>query len=124
MFICFFVNVFIRCYFIVFYIYLLSLHTLLHFSQQYFSTCIFMFPYLCIFIFSYFHNSIFSSFYTFIICVSDYVLLFMLLNVCVQLYVHVCNICFCACILSYLLWWGSHERQGMLAQWPAPDDMG
>ena len=29
--------------------------------------------------------------------------------------------CFCACILSYLLWWVSHERQGMLTQWPAPD---
>ena len=32
--------------------------------------------------------------------------------------VNVCNVCFCACILSYLLWLVSHERQAMLTQWP------
>ena len=67
--------------------YLLSLHTLLHFSHLYFSTCIF--EYLYIFIFSYYHNCIFLYFHTFlyfyvfylnfsIICVNDYVIMYKL----------------------------------------------
>ena len=48
------VNVSIGCYFRVFsyiYIYLLSLPTLLHFSQLYFSTCIFLYFHICIFLY-------------------------------------------------------------------------
>ena len=58
-----------------------------------------------------------------IICVGDYVLLYMWW-MCVWLYVNVCITCFCACILFYLLWRVSYEMQGILTQWPAPDPMG
>ena len=87
------VNVSIGCYFMGFlYIYLLSLHTLLHFSHLYFSTYIFV--YFHIYIFLHFHIIIIAYFYIFIhfcffyifhifyfnfsiICVSDYVLVYM-----------------------------------------------
>ena len=61
-FICFFVIVSIAMLLYSFlYMYLLSLHTLLHFSHLHFSICIFV--YLDIFIFSYFHNRIFGRFH-------------------------------------------------------------
>ena len=90
---------------------------------------IFLHVYLYVFIILYFHIFIhfcFSFFYFnfSIICVSEYVLLYMWLNVCVGLYVNVCKACLCFCILSYLLWQLPNKRQGMLTQWPAPDPMG
>ena len=74
--------------------------------------------YIPIFKFSYMFG-VFYTFYVFfknfsIICVSDYKLLFMRLNVCVTLNVNVCMVYLCACIQSYLLWRVSNERQGML----------
>ena len=48
-----FVNISIGLYVTVFYMYLLSLHTLLHFPRLYFSLCIFVYFLLCIFL--YFH---------------------------------------------------------------------
>ena len=45
-------NVSIGCYFILFYIYLLSLHTLFHFPHLNFSTCMFGYFYVCIFLYS------------------------------------------------------------------------
>ena len=76
-------NVSIGCYFIVFhiYIYLLSLHIILHFLHFYFSTCIFVYFHICMFL--YFHAFLFFYiFYIFylyfsLICVSYYVLLYM-----------------------------------------------
>ena len=79
-----------------FYIYLL-LDTLLHFLYLYFSTCIVVHFDICIFlcfhifIIVYFYIFLHFYFYIFyifhfnfsIICVSDYVLLYMWLNVCV-----------------------------------------
>ena len=58
--------------------------------------------YIPIFKFSYMFG-VFYTFYVFfknfsIICVSDYVLLFMRLNVCVTLNVNVCMVYLCACI--------------------------
>ena len=104
-------------------------------SHLHFSTCIFVDLHICVFL--YFHIFIIVYFHIFIqfcflyflyfyfnvsmICVSDYLLLHMWLNVCVYLYVNVGMVFFCACILSYLLWQVSHERQGMLTQWPAPN---
>ena len=85
------------------FIYLLSLHTILHFSYLYFSTYIFVYFYICIFL--YFHIFIhfcffFHIFYVFcfnfsvisVICVSDYVLMYMwLMSV-------------CDCMLMYVLY--------------------
>ena len=112
--------------------------TVIFLSIIFFYMYICIFPYLYIFTFSYFHNRIFSYFQAFlflyifhifylnfsIIRMSDYEFLYIWLNICVWLYFNVCMACFYACILSYLLWQVSHERQGMLTQWPAPDPMG
>ena len=49
------------------YIYLLSLHTLLHFWHLLFSTCISVYFHICIFISSYYHNCIFSYFHAFLV---------------------------------------------------------
>ena len=45
-------------------------------------------------------------------------------HVCVWLYVNVCIIFFCGCMLSYLLRRVSHKRLGILTQCSAPDPMG
>ena len=47
------------------------------------------------------------------IYLSDYVLLQIWLNVCMWFYVNVCMVFLCACMLSYLLWRVSYEREGM-----------
>ena len=111
-FIYFFVNVSIRCYFIIIYIYLFFYLYINRFPYFYIS----MFS--CIFLFYIFNIFNFNSS---IICVSDYVLLYMWLNVCFWLCINLCIAYFCASILSYLLCRASHEKQWMLTQCPAPD---
>ena len=100
------------------YIYIISSHTLLHLSHFYFSTFIFVYFYICMFL--YFHIFIivyfqFSCIFAFIffiffiliflwfvcewLCISVHVIK----CVCMWLYVNVCKVSLCACILSYLL---------------------
>ena len=114
-------------HFYTFYIFILSIFIysfyilyIFHIHVFYMYFCIF--PYSYKFIFSYSHSCIFSYFHTVfvfyifyfdfsIICLSDYVLLYIWLNGCVLSCVNVCIVCFCACIFSYLLRWVSNERQ-------------
>ena len=115
-----------------FQIYMLPLHTLLHISHLYFSTSVFLYIHICIFLYCHFfiivyfhifiHFCFCISFIFFIICVILY--MNMGLTFCVRLCINVCMVGSCTCILCYLLWRVSYERQGMLTQWPAPDPMG
>ena len=41
--------------------------------------------------------------------------------ICCVFAINECFVCFCACVLSFLLWWVSHERQAILSHWPATD---
>ena len=121
MLLCSFIYIYIYIYIYFFFVlfYISHIYIFLHVYVYISIFVYFIFSYFII-VFSYFHNSFFHTFLVFcilyfnfsIICVSDYVLLYMWLNVCVWLYVNVCIACFGACVLSYLLSRLSHERQG------------
>ena len=134
----FFMFVYIQIFFYIFiqiFIYLLFLYiflcpTYLFLRKRFSGMSLYSSSYISyIFIHFCFLNFAFYIFHIFcfnfsMICVSDYVLLSMSLNVCVQLYVNVCMVFLCAFILSYSLCQVSHERQEMLSQWTIHDSMG